>query len=488
MAQVPEQTLTWLYSRLHDYHDPQRAYTDIARTLSVHTSLLPRTDAYTYESGAPALLLNLDGTIPANFRGTTYRFPIKLWVPQAYPQEPPMVYVHPSKEMLIRPGQHVGIDGRIYHPYLRDWASAWDRANIVSFLEILQQVFAKETPVISRAQQQQLQRPIGQNSHLTNTVEGPPRLPPKPNAKAASGAVASTATPPPRPPKPGEEYTEPSRDPEIHGPPLPPRPPQARQSPSAQSQYGHNQQSPQPVPYRSASGYTPGPVPGRPYGAPVASPPMQIQPPVASAHPQVDLLSSPLDSVDPLNVSLSQHIAVEAPPIPPNPEKEHLQHALRQTLNQQIQGKVSNNLNAIGPLSAQNVALRNAAANLAAEIRQLEQFAATLSTNEDILRRSMQDAIANGNSSGDSVPPAIDDLLINPTLVAGQLWRLCAEEAAAREAMYVLQRGLGRGRVSGPEFIRLMRGLARECFFKMALARKCARGMGLDVAEGRTMH
>jgi ESCRT-I complex subunit TSG101 len=239
------------------------------------------------------------------------------------------------------------------------------------------------------------------------------------------------------------------------------------------------------------------------------------------------LLSSPLDSVDPLNVSLSQHIAVEAPPIPPNPEKEHLQHALRQTLNQQIQGKVSNNLNAIGPLSAQNVALRSAAANLAAEIRQLEQFAATLSSNEDILRRSMQDcdlviakiqgndpkrashhkqqqqgglggnshsrtnsrsAIATGNSSGDSVPPAIDDLLINPTLVAGQLWRLCAEEAAAREAMYVLQRGLGRGRVSGPEFIRLMRGLARECFFKMALARKCARGMGLDVAEGRTVH
>jgi ESCRT-I complex subunit TSG101 len=223
-------------------------------------------------------------------------------------------------------------------------------------------------------------------------------------------------------------------------------------------------------------------------------------------------------------LSLSQPAPVAAPPIPPNPEKEHLQHALRQTLNQQIQAKVSTNLSAIGPLSAQNAALRTAAANLALEIQQLEQFSAMLSSNEEILRRSMQECdvviaksqgsdakrssliqqqqqsskngsshsrtnsrsavVTTGHSSSDAVLPNIDDLLITPNLVASQLWRLCAEEAAVREAMYVLQRGLGRGRVSGPEFIRLMRGLARECFFKMALARKCARGMGLDVVEG----
>jgi ESCRT-I complex subunit TSG101 len=254
---------------------------------------------------------------------------------------------------------------------------------------------------------------------------------------------------------------------------------------------------------------------------------MQIQPAIRPAQPQVDLLSSPLDNVNPLQLSLSQPAPVAAPPIPPNPEKEHLQLALRQTLNQQIQAKVSNNLSAIGPLSAQNAALRNAAANLALEIRQLEQFAAVLASNEEILRRSMQDcdvviaksqgseakrssliqqqqqasnggnshsrtnsrsAVTTSHMSSDAVLPNIDDLLITPNLVAGQLWRLCAEEAAAREAMYVLQRGLGRGRVSGPEFIRLMRGLARECFFKMALAKKCARGMGLDLVEGRPVH
>lgn len=65
-------------------------------------------------------------------------------------------------------------------------------------------------------------------------------------------------------------------------------------------------------------------------------------------------------------------------------------------------------------------------------------------------------------------------------MVANQLWMLCAEEAACRQAMYMLQKGVDRGRINGNDFVRQMRGLGRECFLKMALARKCARGMGLE--------
>ena len=122
MAQVPEKVLAWLYSVLQDFQDPQRTYSDGARTLSIYPTLSPRTEVYTYDNGTVALLLTLSGTLPVAFRGTTYRFPIKLWIPQAYPQEPPMVYVTPGRDMVIRPGQHVGVDGRVYHPYLRDWS------------------------------------------------------------------------------------------------------------------------------------------------------------------------------------------------------------------------------------------------------------------------------------------------------------------------------------------------------------------------------
>lgn len=66
------------------------------------------------------------GTLPVTFRGTTYRFPIALWIPNTYPREPPIVYVTPTQEMAVRVGQHVTLEGQVYHHYLAHWAEAWD--------------------------------------------------------------------------------------------------------------------------------------------------------------------------------------------------------------------------------------------------------------------------------------------------------------------------------------------------------------------------
>ena len=137
-------------------------------------------------------------------------------------------------------------------------------------------------------------------------------------------------------------------------------------------------------------------------------------------------------------------------------------------------------MSAIAPLQAQQHALRAAHARLEAEIAQLERLDATLSSNEHILHRSIQDCTTTISEAKSKKQPPIDEVLVAPTLVAQQLWTLTAEEAACREAMYVLQKAVDRGRVSGSDFVRQMRGLGRECFLKMVLARKCARGLGLD--------
>lgn len=79
-----------------------------------------------FPNGSSALLLHLTGTIPVLFRGTTYRFPISLWVPHAYPREAPLVYVTPTETMVVRPGQHVDPQGQVYHPYLVGWTTFWD--------------------------------------------------------------------------------------------------------------------------------------------------------------------------------------------------------------------------------------------------------------------------------------------------------------------------------------------------------------------------
>lgn len=206
---------------------------------------------------------------------------------------------------------------------------------------------------------------------------------------------------------------------------------------------------------------------------------MPQQQPQAQKQPPPDLLSDPFEVALPSSAG-SQ---LPAPPIPPNPEKEHLLQAINGTLVQQAQQKVNQNLNAIHPLQAQQHALRAAYERLDGEIRQLEQLDQALSSNESILHRSIQDCDRTISTAKSKKQPPIDEVLIAPTMVSNQLWTLCAEEAAAREAMYVLQKAVDRGRVSGNDFVRQMRGLGRECFIKMALARKCARGMGLETAR-----
>jgi ESCRT-I complex subunit TSG101 len=79
-----------------------------------------------FENGESALLLLLNGTMPVQFRGDIFKFPIALWLPQSYPREGPIVYVTPSQDMMIRPGQHVYNNGRVFHPYLAQWPKYWD--------------------------------------------------------------------------------------------------------------------------------------------------------------------------------------------------------------------------------------------------------------------------------------------------------------------------------------------------------------------------
>lgn len=124
---VQQHVLNWLYSVLtSEYRDVNRAYNDVAQALSAYPSLAPRTDVHTFDNGTSALLVRLSGTVPVVFRGTTYRFPVDLWIPHAYPREPPLAYVVPTDQMLVRPGQHVDPQGRIYHPYLAGWVEFWD--------------------------------------------------------------------------------------------------------------------------------------------------------------------------------------------------------------------------------------------------------------------------------------------------------------------------------------------------------------------------
>lgn len=588
MAPVPDKVLNWLYSVLpSEYLDVNRTYSDVAEALADYPSLSPRTEVYTYENGASALLLLLSGTLPVTFRGAAYGFPISLWVPHAYPRESPIVYVTPSQDMLVRPGQHVSGDGRIYHPYLAQWGKYWDKSTIFDFLAVLRGVFAKEPPVRSK-QQSQYGPPSSQRT--------PPPVPPPPEewrkamqpAPTASPSPVQQPQPPPKPPKPHDPSQDRPQQPQDshynsvqRPPPVPPYPqsipenryghpdnwqtsgrmPHATQHrqpsydmnpptpvgrpvrlhvqaqmtqqpfqstsyelgspvspitpdeqpkrlrqqqptapPPQQAQQTQQLQQPQqpqqpqrpPANYLLAQtpsqygGFT-GQMPARQYPTTNMLPPSQqtqylpqstSQLPQRPKKPIPDLLDAPLDVT--LPSQSGQSAPIPAPPIPPNPEKDALLTALSSTLVAQLRQTITDNTNAIASLQAQQFALREAHGRLQAELDQLQQLDAALASNEQILRNAMVEADRVMEEARTRKVPDVDDVLVAPTLVGGQLYSLCAEEMACADALFVLGRALDRGRVGADVFVKQTRSLAREQFLKKALIKKIAKGMALD--------
>ncbi|KAK4150718.1 protein ELC [Chaetomidium leptoderma] len=540
---VQQHVLNWLYSVLtSEYHDVNRTYNDVAQALSQYPSLSPKTDVHTFPNGASALLLHLTGTIPVLFRGATYRFPISLWVPHAYPREPPLVYVTPTETMVVRPGQHVDPQGQVYHPYLVGWSTFWDKSTVLDFLAILQDVFAKEPPVVAR---QQGPPPPAQQT----ATPPPPPVPPLPSdiaprpASRVQSAAAEDARPPPPPPKPGFQSNpqqQPSPAPSQPASPPVPLPPPKLGGPASQyvpegpripqqqparaagpsryetapplpvpqeaSQHTHGPRGPvsphaQHLPPPHSVQYQGHPPTGFPPGLPqppfppadprrmstftqpqpygTAPPTWQQPPPPVQPQPKPKPPPPPDLMDDELNLPIPSPSILPPPPIPPNPEKDHLLHQLAQTLYAHRQKSHAQNAASLQGLQAQRSAMLQAMTTLQAESAQITQLTALLTSNTAILQDSLRNADAAIENSANHPEPDIDELLVAPTVVGNQLYELVAEERALADAIFMLGRAVERGRIAPQTFAKMTRGLAREWYLKKALVRKIGRGMRL---------
>jgi ESCRT-I complex subunit TSG101 len=192
---------------------------------------------------------------------------------------------------------------------------------------------------------------------------------------------------------------------------------------------------------------------------------------------QIDLLSSPLEDIIP---TAQSDQAVQAPPIPPNPEKDALLHTLSHMVVTQTNQAISSNENAIVPLQAQHAALMQAQSALYSELEQIHQLEAAIQTNERILDGAMRDAERVMQDAKGRRRPAVDEFLVCPTVVGSQLYTTVAEERASEETRQALGRLLDAGRIPVDVFVKQSRSLGREVYLKKALGRKIARGMELD--------
>ena len=191
--------------------------------------------------------------------------------------------------------------------------------------------------------------------------------------------------------------------------------------------------------------------PPQPYQAPRHTPqqPTQISKPKAAE----DLLTSPFETALP-----AQPTNVVPPPIPPNPQKDALLAAFSQTLTQQISSSHASNLSALPPLRTQQAALTQTLNAINRETSQLNDLEALLSSNEKILHQAMRDADKVLEDAKRRTVPNIDQVLVAPTVVAGQLYQSVAEEKAIEESRGVLGKALDKGRIGGEVWAKVRGG------------------------------
>ena len=160
--------------------------------------------------------------------------------------------------------------------------------------------------------------------------------------------------------------------------------------------------------------------------------------------PPDDLLTSPFENSIPTQLSNAP-----APPIPPNPQKDALLHAISSALTQQANSIYQSNQSAIPALQAQWSALNSTSASINQEVAQLQQLQSLLSSNEAILDRAMRDADSVMEEAKHRKVPAAEEVLVAPTVVAGQLYELVAEMRSIEDCRAILARALDKGRLTG---------------------------------------
>jgi ESCRT-I complex subunit TSG101 len=104
---------------------------------------------FSHIDGRTSNLLQADGTIPMYYQDVKYNIPITMWLLETYPRQPPLVFVTPTRDMIIKP-RHPNVDasGTVNSPYLQNWV--FPRSNLVELVQSLSLLFGQDPPLYSR--------------------------------------------------------------------------------------------------------------------------------------------------------------------------------------------------------------------------------------------------------------------------------------------------------------------------------------------------
>jgi len=130
-------------------YDNKRKVEDLSNELLREMYLSASSDSYVHSNGVKETLLKLTGTLPISYQSATYNIPVTFWMPYKFPAKPPICFVTPTKDMMIkRQHKHVDSQGMIYHSYLSNWSQ--HESNLIVLATNISSVFGKDPPVFAR--------------------------------------------------------------------------------------------------------------------------------------------------------------------------------------------------------------------------------------------------------------------------------------------------------------------------------------------------
>ncbi|KAI9183366.1 Suppressor protein stp22 of temperature-sensitive alpha-factor receptor and arginine permease [Blastocladiella emersonii ATCC 22665] len=409
----------WLLQAARSYMQSDRVFGDADAALARYAgNVFPKLDTFVHPDGTSARLLCLYGTVPISFKQHTYNIPLEVWLPHMYPSIAPTVYVRPTATMCISPSKDVDANGKVFHACLHYWDMRG--SDLVKMIAALQQAFSLDPPVYAK--------PPSVSANGTGAS----------SATATSSNPANGRTPPPTRPKPGAMLS---------------------------SSAGAQSLPPAPAPVSVAGGPPPPPSSHAAYPMGGGGFPMPTPPQTTTSPTNVFSMGAPSTLPPPMDPHAAKLANVRAQVVEQlapklaaftagvTAEMENLLHENKALYEAQVQLQAAHD--AVG---AEEKAL---AGNLAFVDKTLGDFAATVAAWRD------------------RPEEGVDDVLVCTDPVQAQVLDAVAEDHAIEDTLYLLGKALDDGKVDPATYLKHVRSLAKEQFMHRALAKKCAKRLGV---------
>ncbi|KAG2374901.1 hypothetical protein C9374_010275 [Naegleria lovaniensis] len=157
-----------------------------------------RNDVYNLLSNIPLIVnvAKLNGKDTMQLTGTKYNIPMTFWIVEMYPYHPPLCFVSPTPNMVIKQKhKHVSETGQCYLPYLSEWNPS--SSDLYELVNQLSAIFGSDPPVYQKSGTTHTTTPSGSfNSPMMSSVTNypPPFHPPTGTGGMSSSMYGTTST------------------------------------------------------------------------------------------------------------------------------------------------------------------------------------------------------------------------------------------------------------------------------------------------------